>query len=151
MLFILQLMTIVAVASAATRGRDYLPRPPARAYVYPTPSPSTMAALRRIIQGHLERFQQAELNQQAQQQTQFSRRALAQHSKAEVTAEKWQKPQAVMQVYVVSGAASDNVLEYAVPPNSPTPKNYAQNFLPEGKDVVPGSSYIPLRLLVIKR
>ncbi|KAH8247346.1 hypothetical protein KR038_002856 [Drosophila bunnanda] len=148
MSFILQLLIIMAVASAATRGRDYLPRPPAKAYVYPPPSPSTMAALRRIIQGHLDRFHQAELNQQAQQQqTQFSRRALAQQTKPEVG----QKPQAAMQVYVVSGAASDNVLEYAVPPNSPTPKNYAQNFLPEGKDVVPGSSYIPLRLLVIKR
>lgn len=148
--FILQLLTFVAVASTATRGRDYLPRPAARAYVYPPPSPSTMAALRRIIQGHLERFQQADQNQQTHQ-TQFSRRAFAQQTKVEVSAEKWQKPQALMQVYVVSGAASDNVLDYAVPPNSPTPKNYAQNFLPEGKDVVPGSSYIPLRLLVIKR
>lgn len=135
----------MAVASAATSGRDYLPRPPARAYVYGTPPPSTMAQLRRIIQGHLERFQLAE-------QAHFSRRANV-LGKSEVPADR--KPLA-MQLWVVrkpaiSGAASDNVLDYALPPNTPTPKDYAHKFLPEGKDVVPGSSYIPLRLLVIKR
>lgn len=105
-----------------------------------------MAQLRRIIQGHLERFQLAE-------QAHFSRRANVQLGKSEVPADR--KPLA-MQLWVVrtpaiSGAASDNVLDYALPPNTPTPKDYAHKFLPEGKDVVPGSSYIPLRLLVIKR
>ncbi|XP_017065653.1 uncharacterized protein LOC108104221 [Drosophila eugracilis] len=140
------LLTLVAVASAATFGRDYLPRPTARAYVYPTPPPSTMAQLRRIIQGHLERFQQAE-------EAHFSRRANVQLGKSDLAVER--KPQA-MQLWVVrtptvSGAASENVLDYALAPNTPTPKDYAHKFLPEGKDVVPGSSYIPLRLLVIKR
>ncbi|EDW53598.1 uncharacterized protein LOC6612947 [Drosophila sechellia] len=140
------LLTLMAVASAATSARDYLPRPPARAYVYGTPPPSTMAQLRRIIQGHLERFQQAE-------QAHFSRRANVQLGKSEVPAER--KPLAmhlwVVPTPAISGAASDNVLDYALPPNTPTPKDYAHKFLPEGKDVVPGSSYIPLRLLVIKR
>ncbi|XP_016935595.3 uncharacterized protein [Drosophila suzukii] len=142
------LLTLVAVASAAGFNRDYLPRPPARrAYVYAPPPPSTMAQLRRIIQGHLERFQQAD-------QAHFSRRANVQLGKSEVPAER--KPQA-MQLWVartptvISGAASENTLEYALAPNTPTPKDYAHKFLPEGKDVVPGSSYIPLRLLVIKR
>ncbi|XP_016973811.1 uncharacterized protein LOC108040738 [Drosophila rhopaloa] len=140
------LLTLMAVASAATVGRDYLPRPQAKAYVYAAPPPSTMAQLRRIIQGHLERFQQAD-------QEHFSRRANVQLGKAEVPAEKKQQ---AMQLWVVrtptiSGSASENLLEYALAPNTPTPKDYAHKFLPEGKDVVPGSSYIPLRLLVIKR
>ncbi|XP_017088559.2 uncharacterized protein [Drosophila bipectinata] len=139
------IFTLLAMASAATQGRDYLPRPPARTYVYNAPPPSTMVALRRIIQGHLDRFQQAD-------QAHFSRRSQLQQAKADVGAEK--RPQ-VMQLWLVpagsAGSASDNVLEYALPPNTPTPKNYARNFLPEGRDVVPGSSYIPLRLLVIKR
>ncbi|XP_017039334.1 uncharacterized protein LOC108086806 [Drosophila ficusphila] len=140
------LLALVAVARAASSGREYLPRPPARTYVYPPPSPNTMAQLRRIIQGHLERFQQAD-------EAHFSRRANLQLGKSEQPAGK--RPQA-MQLWAVrtptvSGAASENVVELALAPNTPTPKNYAQNFLPEGKDVVPGSSYIPLRLLVIKR
>ncbi|XP_016998377.2 uncharacterized protein [Drosophila takahashii] len=143
------LLTLVAAASAASFSRDYLPRPPATAkgaYVYATPPPSTMAQLRRIIQGHLERFQQAD-------EAHFSRRANVQLGKSEE-----RKPQA-MQLWVVrtptlpliSAAASENSLDYALAPNTPTPKDYAHKFLPEGKDVVPGSSYIPLRLLVIKR
>ncbi|KAH8363225.1 hypothetical protein KR084_007330, partial [Drosophila pseudotakahashii] len=148
---VLQLLTLVAVASAASFNRDYLPRPPPKgAYVYATPPPSTMAQLRRIIQGHLERFQQAD-------EAHFSRRANVQLGKSEVLAAE-RKPQA-MQLWVVraptlpliSAAASENVLDYALAPNTPTPKDYAHKFLPEGKDVVPGSSYIPLRLLVIKR
>ncbi|KAH8383714.1 hypothetical protein KR009_010187 [Drosophila setifemur] len=138
---IFQILALLAMASAATQNRDYLPRPPAKAYVYSTPPPSTMIALRRIIQGHLERFQQAD-------QVHFSRRAQVQQGKVQ-TSEK--RPQALQLWVMPAAAASENILDYALPPNTPTPKNYARNFLPEGRDVVPGSSYIPLRLLVIKR
>ncbi|KAI8046141.1 uncharacterized protein LOC128266221 [Drosophila gunungcola] len=138
------LLALLAVASA---GRDYLPRPPTKAYVYGTPPPSTMAQLRRIIQGHLERFQKAD-------EAHFSRRANIQLLKSEVLGAE--KKQQAMQLWVVrtptiSGSASENALDYALAPNTPIPKDYAHKFLPEGKDVVPGSSYIPLRLLVIKR
>ncbi|KAH8278336.1 hypothetical protein KR018_000042 [Drosophila ironensis] len=138
------MLTLLAMASGATQNREYLPRPPAKAYVYTTPPANTMAALRRIIQGHLDRFQLAD-------QAHFSRRSQVQLAKAEIPAEK--RPQA-MQLWLMPAAtasASENILDYALPPNTPTPKNYARNFLPVDKDVVPGSSYIPLRLLVIKR
>lgn len=88
-----------------------------------------MAALRRIVLGHLQRFQQADRERQ---------RALA------------------MEVQSVAVPVSVSYRQpsldlHAVPPNTPTPKNYAMNFLPEGRDVVPGTSYIPLRLLLIRR
>ncbi|EDW39195.1 GL13539 [Drosophila persimilis] len=136
--FWLLLVSMLAVVGAGTQSREYLPRRQPQPYFYSTPAPSTMAALRRIIQGHLQRFQQAD-------SPQFSRRALNQQAKTEVGS-KMQ-----LLVYVRMPAASEHILDYALPPNTPTPKNYAQNFLPDGKDVVPGSSYIPLRLLLIRR
>ncbi|XP_068157364.1 uncharacterized protein [Drosophila tropicalis] len=139
------LLTLLTVVLAATQSRDYLPK---RSYYYAPPSmetsAKTMAALRRIIQGHLQRFQQAD-NTFAL----FSPRAIAQQGKAEVQLDKPKQHLQQQQQLVVAG--SQNNLEYALPPNTPTPKNYAQNFLPEGQDVVPGSSYIPLRLLLIRR
>ncbi|SPP80832.1 uncharacterized protein LOC117583083 [Drosophila guanche] len=135
----LLLVSMLAVIAAGTQSREYLPRRQPQAYFYSTPTPpGTMAALRRIIQGHLHRFQQAD-------SAQFSRRALNHQAKTEVGSKTMQ-----LLVYRMP-AASENILDYALPPNTPTPKNYAQNFLPDGKDVVPGSSYIPLRLLLIRR
>jgi len=103
-----------------------------QAYYYNAPSANTMAALRRIVLGHLQRFQEADRQ---------NARMLMIPGKQEVQRQPYRQP-------VI--AASLNSLDYAVPPNTPTPKNYAMNFLPEGRDVVPGTSYIPLRLLLIR-
>ncbi|XP_060647947.1 uncharacterized protein LOC132785736 [Drosophila nasuta] len=143
------LLSVLSVVCAANLG--YLPRhtqtrpqsqpqkqqqsqsqsTQSQAYYYNAPSASTMAALRRIVLGHLQRFQEADKQ----------RLQLMQPSRAEVQRQTYRQPVA---------AASESSLDYAVPPNSPTPKNYAMNFLPEGRDVVPGTSYIPLRLLLIR-
>lgn len=93
-----------------------------------------MAALRRIIQGHLQRFQLAD-RQRAQQW---------QQGRVDMQLQPYRKQQP-------AGAPTHLSFEFAVPPNTPTPKNYAMNFLPEGKDVAPGTSYIPLKLLRIRR
>lgn len=103
-----------------------------QAYYYNPPSSSTMAALRRIVLGHLQRFQQADRERQ---------RALAEVQQSG-SGMSYRQP-------VVAQTISLDF--HAVPPNTPTPKNYAMNFLPEGRDVVPGTSYIPLRLLLIRR
>ncbi|EDW59036.1 uncharacterized protein [Drosophila virilis] len=135
------LIAVLGVACAANLG--YLPRqmqqqslpqvqPQGQAYYYKAPSVSTMAALRRIIQGHLQRFQLAD-----------RQRLLLWQAKPEVQLQSLQRQPAV--------AATQQSLDYGVPPNTPTPKNYAMNFLPDGKDVAPGTSYIPLKLLRIRR
>lgn len=94
-----------------------------------------MAALRRIIQGHLQRFQMAD--RQRTQQWQLAR----------VDVQPMQ-PNRQLQS---APTARHLIFEFMLPPNTPTPKNYAMNFLPEGKDVAPGTSYIPLRLVRIRR
>ncbi|ALC48030.1 CG15554 [Drosophila busckii] len=105
-------------------------------YHYYMPNSGAMLALRKIIQGHLQRFQQQDtaLLLQVRRPT-----LLPQPNRVAV------QPQ--LQRQLVTSAAT-NHLEGVVPPNTPTPKNYAMNFLPEGRDVVPGTSYIPLRLLI---
>ncbi|XP_030369358.1 uncharacterized protein LOC115620312 [Scaptodrosophila lebanonensis] len=146
---------------ACATNLAYLPRQSSRslqhAYHYEAPSsssysslsaetnPSTMAALRRIILGHLQRFQQADSLHEANI-AQFSRRALTRQAKPDTHLAKRLNQMAAVLPY----AASASHEKYALPPNTPTPKNYAQNFLPDGEDVVPGSSYIPLRLLLIR-
>ncbi|XP_023168480.1 uncharacterized protein LOC111597824 [Drosophila hydei] len=130
---------LLGIACAASPA--YIPRQTAKkrptqsgAYYYNPPSPATMAALRRIIQGHLQRFQLAD-RQRAQQW---------QQGRVDMQLQPYRKQQP-------AGAPTHLSFEFAVPPNTPTPKNYAMNFLPEGKDVAPGTSYIPLKLLRIRR
>ncbi|XP_064555580.1 uncharacterized protein LOC135440384 [Drosophila montana] len=143
------LISVLGVVCAANLG--YLPRqtqqqtlpqvqPQGQAYYYNAPSVSTMAALRRIIQGHLQRFQLAD-----KQRFQLGdrQRSLLLQAKPEVQLQPSQRQPAL--------AATQHSLDSAVPPNTPTPKNYAMNFLPDGKDVAPGTSYIPLKLLRIRR
>ncbi|KAM8706071.1 hypothetical protein ACLKA7_010371 [Drosophila subpalustris] len=142
--FCLILVSVLSVVSAASLG--YLPRRmqqhtptqtqqqqqiQGQAYFYNAPNSNTMAALRRIILGHLQRFQEAD-----------RQRALMVHGKTEAQRQSYR--QSVI-------ATLENGLGFDVPQNTPTPKNYAMNFLPEGRDVVPGTSYIPLRLLLLIR
>ncbi|KAH8359507.1 hypothetical protein KR093_007210 [Drosophila rubida] len=138
--FVFQLISVLSVVCAASQG--YLPRhtqmlaqpqSQGQAYYYNAPSASTMAALRRIVLGHLQRFQEADRR----------RSLLMQPIRVEVQRQPYRQP-------VVAAATAQSSLDYAVPPNTPTPKNYAMNFLPEGRDVAPGTSYIPLRLLLIR-
>ncbi|KAH8407254.1 hypothetical protein KR222_011320, partial [Zaprionus bogoriensis] len=139
--FVFQLVSLLSAVCAANLG--YLPRQTqpdtqmqlsrGQAYYYNAPSSNTMAALRRIVLGHLQRFQQADRERE---------RTLMLSSRAEVQPPSYRQ---------AAAAASQRSVEYAVPPNTPTPKNYAMNFLPEGRDVAPGTSYIPLRLLLIRR
>ncbi|XP_002000814.2 uncharacterized protein LOC6574786 [Drosophila mojavensis] len=130
---------LLGVACAA--GPAYLPRqtPTQRptqsgTYFYDPPSATTMAALRRIIQGHLQRFQMAD--RQRLQQWQLAR------------VDVQMQPNRQLQS---APTTKQLTFEFILPPNTPTPKNYAMNFLPEGKDVAPGTSYIPLRLVRIRR
>ncbi|EDV90815.1 uncharacterized protein LOC6569797 [Drosophila grimshawi] len=122
------LISVLSVASAANLA--YLPRQTQRAvqlgnaYYYNAPAPSTSQALRRIIQGHLQRFQQAD-----------RQRVIS---------------SLPMRVEVYRQSPQQLIFEFMLPPNSPTPKNYAMNFLPEGRDVAPGTSYIPLKLFRIR-
>ncbi|KAH8310381.1 hypothetical protein KR044_001026, partial [Drosophila immigrans] len=133
--FVFQLISVLSVVCAAIPG--YLPRHTqpqkqlqSQAYYYNAPNANTMAALRRIVLGHLQRFQEADRQRSLQMPSPVQRQAYRQPLVA---------------------AASQSSLDYAVPPNTPTPKNYAMNFLPEGRDVAPGTSYIPLKLLLIRR
>lgn len=134
-------MSVLSVVSAANLGylfrqnqlqptQKQLQAHQGQAYYYDAPSANTMAVLRLIVLGHLQRFQEAD-----------RQRALMIHGRPEVQRQPYR--QAVI-------AAPLNSLDYAVPPNTPTPKNYAMNFLPEGRDVAPGTSYIPLRLLLTR-